>query len=124
MISFDKKTTFAVVGASSRPEKYGYQVFKLLLQAGYKVYPVNPRGGLLLDQIVYQSLTQIPDSIELVIMVVPWQIGIKVLEEISRLGITQVWFQPGSESEELLDYCRTHHLNYQANACIMLENHN
>ncbi|RLI45402.1 CoA-binding protein, partial [Candidatus Bathyarchaeota archaeon] len=35
----NKKNIFAVVGASRDPKKYGYQVYKDLKKAGYKVYP-------------------------------------------------------------------------------------
>ena len=35
------KNVFAVVGASRDPEKYGYQVYRDLLNAGYRVYHVN-----------------------------------------------------------------------------------
>lgn len=38
----DKNFIYAVVGASNNEEKYGYKVFKDLLDAGYKVLPINP----------------------------------------------------------------------------------
>ena len=38
-------TTFAVVGASHRPEKYGYMVYQSLKAAGKTAYAVNPRAA-------------------------------------------------------------------------------
>ena len=38
------KYVFAVVGASRDPEKYGHQVYRDLLNAGYRVYCVNPNA--------------------------------------------------------------------------------
>ena len=43
-VFLDKRNVFAVVGASRDPQKYGYQVYKDLKGAGYKVYPVNPNA--------------------------------------------------------------------------------
>ncbi len=38
-----KDYTYALVGASNTPEKYGYKVFKDLLEKGYYIFPVNPK---------------------------------------------------------------------------------
>jgi predicted CoA-binding protein len=38
----NKNFLYAVVGTSNNKEKYGYKVFKDLLNAGYKVLPINP----------------------------------------------------------------------------------
>ena len=36
--------TYAVVGASRSPDKYGYLVYKSLKAAGKTVFPMNPRA--------------------------------------------------------------------------------
>jgi predicted CoA-binding protein len=38
-----------------------------------------------------------------------------------RLNIRNVWFQPGSESEEAVDFCKKNNINYVAKACIMID---
>jgi hypothetical protein len=52
----DKKNTFAVVGASRNPEKYGHQVFKDLRNAGYEVYCVNPKADEVLGAECYPNI--------------------------------------------------------------------
>ena len=39
--------SIAVIGASSNPEKRGFQAVRTLQASGYsgRIYPVNPRGG-------------------------------------------------------------------------------
>jgi predicted CoA-binding protein len=45
LLSFLKtEKLFAVVGANRDPEKYGHQIYKDLLNAGYRVYCVNPNA--------------------------------------------------------------------------------
>ena len=46
----DKKNVFAVVGASRDLQKYGYQVYRDLKNADYKVYPVNPNADEILGK--------------------------------------------------------------------------
>jgi len=42
---FIARRVWAVVGASNDPTKYGNRIFRTLRAAGYRVYPVNPKGG-------------------------------------------------------------------------------
>ena len=35
--------SFAVIGVSAQPEKYGHEVFETLHSGGYTVYPINPK---------------------------------------------------------------------------------
>jgi len=59
-VFLNKKNVFAVVGASRDPRKYGYQVYKDLKNAGYKVYAVNPNAQEILGDKCYQSLENLP----------------------------------------------------------------
>lgn len=98
MLSLQK---WAVVGASDNPEKYGYKIFKKLLNHGYEVYPVNP-GLVDIEGIkVYPSLSSIPEKINVVDFVVNPSIGKAIIKEVKQLGIENVWLQPGTRSEEI-----------------------
>ncbi|MDA8244561.1 MAG: CoA-binding protein [Elusimicrobia bacterium] len=88
----------AVVGVSDDASKYGHRIFKDLLNAGYPVKGVNPKGGFILGQNVYRSLSELEKRPELVITVVPPGVTEKVVEECNALGVKHVWMQPGSES--------------------------
>lgn len=60
--------TIAVVGLSSREETAAYRVSKLMQEAGYKIIPVNPKaaGGTILGELVYSSLAEIDQPIDIV----------------------------------------------------------
>jgi uncharacterized protein len=99
-MKINKSTRLAIVGVSQQPEKYGYRIFNDLLKHAYSVEGINPKGGNILSKKLYTSLTDLPTRPELVIIVVPPQIGLSVLKECATLGIHDVWMQPGAESSD------------------------
>jgi predicted CoA-binding protein len=111
---------WAVVGASQDPSKFGYRVFRNLQQAGYTVFPVNPKGGELLGVQVYRSLAELPQPPEVVDAVVQPHVTEKVVQEMHDLGLPRVWMQPGSESDVAIAYCREHGIQVVYDACAMV----
>lgn len=63
----------AVVGASSKPEKLGYQIMKNILDAGFagQVIPVNPKGEAILGVPSVKAVTEIPAGTDLAVIIVP-----------------------------------------------------
>jgi len=117
----DKRNVFAVVGASRNPEKYGHQVFKDLMKAGYKVYPINPNADEILGVKCYPSLKDLPEKPDVVDLVVPPQITEKVIRECKELGIRMIWMQPGSESENAIKFCKENGMDVVHGVCVMIE---
>ena len=83
---FEPKS-IAVVGASRHKGKVGYDIFKNLLSSRKKVYPVNPNAKKICGRIVYSSLLDIKDKIDLVVIVVPAKFVPSVLEECGKKKI-------------------------------------
>ncbi len=112
----------AVVGVSADPEKYGHKIFRDLLNSGYNVVGINPKGGNILGQEVYpqlKSLSKVPD---LVIIVVPPAVTAKIVDECHELGVKNIWMQPGTESDEAIDKAKSDGMNVTARACFMKTN--
>ncbi len=65
--------TVAVIGASRDESKLGYHVMKSLTSGGFegRIVPVNPRGGSLFGLPVYASLIEIPNAVDLAVIVIP-----------------------------------------------------
>ena len=61
----------AVVGASSSPDKAGYQAVDALKRFKGEVFPVNPKAGEILGHKAYSSLSAIGKPADLVIFAVP-----------------------------------------------------
>jgi len=111
---------WAVVGASRNPAKYGYKIVRDLSSAGYRVYPVNRKGGEVAGIPVYRSLRELPEKPEVVDIVVPPEVTEEVVKECKELGLTRIWMQPGAESEEAIRYCQENGLQVVYGVCAML----
>lgn len=117
----DKKYTYALVGASADKTKYGYKILNDVNDAGFKIIPVNLNEKKILDLKVYRSLTDIKETIDVVIFVVPPTITEHILKEVHLLKIKNVWLQPGSESKNAIDYCSKNKITCMHDICIMIE---
>ncbi len=116
---FINQRVWAVVGASTDPDKYGNQIFRTLRDAGYTVYGVNVRGGILEGQKLYRSLADLPERPVVVDTVVPPKVTEQIVQQCAALGIDRVWMQPGSESRDAIDYCQQHGIKVVHHACAM-----
>lgn len=79
----------AVIGASREPGKLGYGVLSNIITHGYegKVYPINPKADEILGLKCYASVLDVPNPIDLVIIVVPATYVIGALEECGQKGV-------------------------------------
>ena len=102
----DKTYTYAVIGASSNEEKYGYKVLKHFVEAGFNVVPINPRGGEILKQKVYKKIDEVEQKIDVVIFVVSTDVMERVIYDVLKHNIKIVWLQPGSENNKVIDFCK------------------
>ena len=118
---FIKRRVWAVVGASTDSEEYGNRIYRDLRAAGYTVYGVNPRGGEIEGQELYAGLADLPEKPEVVDTVVPPAVTEKVVRQCAELGLTRVWMQPGSESEEAIRFCREHDIQVVYHSCAMVQ---
>jgi acyl-CoA synthetase (NDP forming) len=72
----------AVIGASNTPGSWGSNAMKGALFAGNKqVYPVNPSSPEIMGKKAYKSILDIPDTVELAVIVVPEKFVAGVMRE-------------------------------------------
>ncbi len=78
----------AVIGASAKPQSLGRAVFANLLFAGYNgcVYPVNSKAKNVLGVRAYPSVLDVPDEVDLAVVLVPSGMVPQVLKEAGRKG--------------------------------------
>jgi acyl-CoA synthetase (NDP forming) len=82
----------AVIGASRKPGKGGYNVVENLLRLGYpgKIYPVNPQAGHVLGLVAYPALKKIPVAPHLAVIVLPPSRVLAAFQECIDVGIKAV----------------------------------
>lgn len=111
----------AIVGASEDRRKYGNKIVRDLLSKGFEVYPVNPRSETIEGIKCYRDIEELPKDIDLIVFVVPPEIGIQVAEKAMRMGFGRLWFQPGAGSKQIEDLVKNNGVEYSIGRCIMIE---
>ncbi len=117
----NKNFLYAIIGASTNPEKYGHKVFKDLLEWWYKVIPINPTEKKILWNKAYNSLSASKKKIDVAIFVTQPAVTEKVLEEVKALKIQNVWMQPWAESDKAIEFCKKNDIECIHDACIMIQ---
>jgi acetate---CoA ligase (ADP-forming) len=79
----------AVIGVSSKPENLGRNIVGNLVEYGFNgiVYAVGPNGGMIETRRIYRSVVDIPDHIDLAVILTPAQTVPGILEECGQKGI-------------------------------------
>jgi uncharacterized protein len=92
--------TIAVVGASADPEKAAHRIPEYLQQQGYRIRPVNPRGGELLGEPVATSLAEIDGPVDVVDVFRPSAEAPDIARQAVAVGAKVLWLQLGVASDE------------------------
>jgi predicted CoA-binding protein len=92
--------TIAVVGASADEAKPGHRVPRYLQSQGYRILPVNPRGGELFGEHVYHSLAEIDLPVDVVDVFRPAGEAPDIARQAIEIGAKVLWLQEGIVSEE------------------------
>jgi predicted CoA-binding protein len=95
-----------VIGASNDRRKFGNRAVRAFQQQGYTVVPINPHEAEVEGLKAYASVLDVPGPVDMASLYVPPEIGERVIEEIARKGIAEVWVNPGAESDALIARAR------------------
>ena len=121
----NKKNTIGFVGATIKKEKWGYKKYKEIKDAGFKVYPINPKYDKVDGDKCFPNLKSLIEFLNekpnFVITIVPPEITKKTVEQCKKLGIDKIWMQPGSESEEVIELCKESNIEFVHGVCIVVD---
>ena len=110
--------SLAVIGASNTPGKVGHDIFVNILKGGYRgtLYPVNPKARSVSCVKAYPTISDIPDSVDLAMIILPPRPALTAIEEAIDKGIKGVvivsagFREVGGEGLEIentmVDLCR------------------
>ena len=104
-----KPKAIAVVGASTKEHTIGSDIMKRLQEYKFngKIYPVNPKGGIIEGLQAYTNVNEIPDEIDLAIIVVNAKFVLDTIDQCHQKGIkglciiTAGFKETGAEGAEL-----------------------
>jgi predicted CoA-binding protein len=97
---FADTATIAVVGASADPSKPAHTIPRYLQRQGYRIRPVNPRGGELLGEPVARSLDEVDGPVDVVEVFRPAPEAPQIARQAVEAGAKVLWLQLGIVSEE------------------------
>lgn len=103
--------TVAVVGASSNRAKYGNKALRAYERQGFTVLAINPNETEVEGHRTYASVLDVPHAIDMATLYVQPEVGIRVLEEIAKKGIPEVWLNPGADEPEVVARARALGIN-------------
>jgi len=89
---FFNPKSVAVVGASQKKGKVGYEILTNMIRAGYKgqIYPVNNKADTIEDLKCYPDLKSIGKVPELVVVVIPAAAVPAVMQDCDKIGVKSV----------------------------------
>ncbi len=96
----------AIVGATTNKNKFGYIVLKDLIRKGFEVIPVSPKYDSIDGIEVYKDVSLLPEDTELLVFIVPPEVGLVEFKKAYEKGFRKFWFQPGAESKEIIEYAK------------------
>lgn len=98
--------TVAIIGASSNRGKYGNKALRAFERQGFKVLAINPNEQEVEGHRTYASVLDVPEPIDMATFYVPGDVGIRVMEDVAKKGIGEVWLNPGADDPEVIDRAR------------------
>jgi uncharacterized protein len=113
--------TITVVGASAYPAKPAHGVPALMQRHGWRIIPVNPRGGRLFGEQAYRTLAEIPGPVGFVDVFRPSQETPDVARQAVAAGATALWLQLGIASAQARAIAEEAGLLYVENRCMAIE---
>lgn len=84
-----KPRAIAVIGASTKAHTIGSDIMKRLQEYGFKgkIYPVNPKGGIIEGLQAYPSVLDVPDEVDLAIVVVNAKFVLSTIDQCHEKGV-------------------------------------
>jgi uncharacterized protein len=113
--------TVAVVGISANPAKAAYAIPAGLQSAGFRIIPVNPKGGEILGEKVYATLAEIREPIDVVEVFRPSDEAPEIARQAVAAGAKVLWLQKGLTSDEARRIATDAGLDYVEDLCMGVE---
>jgi predicted CoA-binding protein len=116
--TYEQTKTIAVVGASANEHKPAHVIPKYLQSQGYRIIPVNPKGGEILGERVYPSLEEIDEPVDVVEVFRPAAEAETIAREAVAIGADVLWFQLGTHTAEAIQLAADGGLTVVAGRCM------
>lgn len=134
MKEFFNPKSVAVIGVSESPTNMGRNIIANLIEFNYDgiIYEVGHKGGTLFGRRIYKSVSDIPDQIDLAVILIPAKMVPDILKECGEKGIKNVIIESAGFREfgpegvkienSLLDVAKKYGIRFVGPNCIGVMN--
>ena len=91
-----------MIGASTNRHKFGNKAVRAYAAQGFTVFPINPHEESIEGHRAYHSVLDVPGTIDMATIYVRPEVGVRVMDEIARKGIAEVWLNPGADGDAVV----------------------
>ena len=116
-----KENHIAVVGLSPNPLRDSNMVARYMLEAGYTVYPVNPKEEEILGLTCYANLAELPHPVGIVNVFRDASAVPKISEHTVQIGAPYLWLQLGVVSQTGINIAQNGGVQCIVDKCIKVE---
>jgi predicted CoA-binding protein len=122
--AFLRGRRFAVAGVSRQSGQAANAVFRKLRDAGYEVFPINPRASEVEGVTCYSSVGAVPGHVDGVVIATAPEVSVQTVRDCSVHDVRRVWFHRsfgnGSVSEEAVRECETRGIDCIVGGCPLM----
>ena len=96
----------AIIGASNDRNKYGNKALRAFERQGYAVIPINPNESTVEGHKTFASVLDVPGPIDMATVYIHADAGVRVMEQLAKKGVGEVWLNPGADDDVVVDRAR------------------
>lgn len=114
----ESASTIAVVGASNDTSKPAHRIPKGLVEAGFRMIPVNPDADEVAGQRAYPTLDDIPEPVDVVDVFRPADEAPEIARSAVAMGADALWLQLDITSDDARAIALDGGVDYVEDRCI------
>ncbi len=117
---FFSSDKIALYGLSRSGKGFSNSVMNELKKKDIECFGINPNGGEVNGETIYRNYSELPQSANAAVILVPKEKSIEAVKDAVDSGVKNIWLQQGSESKESIKYCEENSVNCIYGECILM----
>jgi len=106
--NFQASKAVALIGVSRNKQSYSRSLMKAFVDKGFEVFPVNSNETEIAGLKCYQSIIQLPDTIDAAYIIKRKELAIDLAREVANKGIKKIWIHVKCDAPDFKDLCKEH----------------
>jgi len=110
----------AFFGVSRTGKKFSNEIYKTMIERGYKLYPINQNTANIDGTECVAKFSELKEEVKFGIFMTPKSITKDLISDAHSKGLEFIWIQPGSETLETIEFCNNNKIKVITNQCIFM----